>query len=160
MSKRFTLLTAVIVVIGCALALRGQGQDPVQPTYMTAAELEAALRRAADPERGLTTFRISNTPHYVVSLQRRTKPLGAIVHKQQTEIHYIVDGAGMLVTGGALSKASGLTGDRPMTLIEGGENQRVAKGDVVVIPAGTPHWYSEVESTVTYLEVRWDNPVQ
>jgi quercetin dioxygenase-like cupin family protein len=27
---------------------------------------------------------------------------------------------------------------------------------VIVIPAGTPHWYKEVEGSVTYLEVRFD----
>jgi quercetin dioxygenase-like cupin family protein len=32
----------------------------------------------------------------------------------------------------------------------------VAKGDVVVIPAGTPHWYKDVDGSVTYLEVRFD----
>ena len=32
----------------------------------------------------------------------------------------------------------------------------MTKGDVVFIPAGTPHWYKDVEESVTYLEVRFD----
>jgi quercetin dioxygenase-like cupin family protein len=40
--------------------------------------------------------------------------------------------------------------------IEGGETHHLAKGDVLVIPAGTPHWYKDVEGSITYLEVRFD----
>ena len=63
-----------------------------------------------------------------------------------TEVHYIIEGAATVVTGGTLV-------DRT---IQGGVTQHVAKGDVLVIPAGTPHWYKDVEGTVTYLEVRFD----
>jgi hypothetical protein len=45
---------------------------------------------------------------------------------------------------------------RASAKIEGGQSRRVTKGDVIVIPARTPHWYKEVEGSVTYLEVRFD----
>ena len=32
----------------------------------------------------------------------------------------------------------------------------MSAGDVVLIPAGMPHWYKDVEGTVTYLEVRFE----
>ncbi len=37
-------------------------------------------------------------------------------------------------------------------------NRRVAKGDVILVPAGTPHWYRDLEGSLTYLEVRFDLP--
>ena len=40
--------------------------------------------------------------------------------------------------------------------IDGGVTRHVAKGDSVVIPAGTPHWYKEVDGSITYLEVRFN----
>jgi quercetin dioxygenase-like cupin family protein len=30
----------------------------------------------------------------------------------------------------------------------------VAKGDVIVVPPGTPHWFSAIDTTITYLESR------
>ena len=34
--------------------------------------------------------------------------------------------------------------------------QHVVKGDVVLVPPQTPHWYPEIEGTITYLEIRFD----
>ena len=36
--------------------------------------------------------------------------------------------------------------------------RKVSKGDVILIPAGTPHWYRDLDGTITYLEVRFDLP--
>jgi quercetin dioxygenase-like cupin family protein len=38
--------------------------------------------------------------------------------------------------------------------IEGGETRTIRQGDVVVIPAGTPHWFREVNGPVTYYTVK------
>ena len=80
-----------------------------------------------------------------------------------TEVHYIIDGSATVVTGGTLirptpaaTKGAATKGTAPMGRIEGGETRQVTKGDVIVIPAGTPHWYKEVQGSVTYLEVRFD----
>ena len=43
--------------------------------------------------------------------------------------------------------------------IEGGVAQRVTKGDAILVPEGTPHQYTAVEGSVTYLEVRFNVPV-
>ena len=37
--------------------------------------------------------------------------------------------------------------------LQGGETHHLAKGDVIVIPAGTPHWYKEVAKPVAYYSV-------
>jgi quercetin dioxygenase-like cupin family protein len=45
-------------------------------------------------------------------------------------------------------------------MIENGVSKRVTKGDVVIVPANTAHWYKEIEGAITYLEVRWLAPVK
>jgi len=40
--------------------------------------------------------------------------------------------------------------------IEGGVSRRINTGDMVIIPAGTPHWFSEVQESITYTVVRVD----
>jgi quercetin dioxygenase-like cupin family protein len=42
------------------------------------------------------------------------------------------------------------------TSIQGGVTQKIKAGDVVVIPAGVPHWFSEIEGSITYVVVRVD----
>jgi hypothetical protein len=64
----------------------------------------------------------------------------------------IVDGSGTLVTGGTIVPGSGRGG----ATIENGVSRHVSKGDVILIPPGVPHWYKDVEGTISYLEVRWE----
>jgi len=40
------------------------------------------------------------------------------------------------------------------TDVEGGKAQQIKKGDIVVIPAGTPLWFKEVPKSVSYLVVK------
>ena len=125
-------------------------------TYLISAELSATLKKAAGANpTGLAEAPVKNTDQYRVNLIRRGGGAGAIVHTVGTELHYIVDGAGTFVTGGKVVRIPG-----GMATIEGGESRRIAKGDVVVVPENTPHWYKDVEGSITYLEVRFNVPVK
>ena len=92
--------------------------------------------------------------------------LGAIQHHNQTEVYYVVSGRGTLVTGGALSGGRRLdpestvvrtlTGPSSVGGIDGGESREVGPGDMVIIPADSPHGFSEITETITYIVVRVD----
>jgi hypothetical protein len=75
----------------------------------------------------------------------------------------MLEGAGMLVTGGSLKKPEtphpsnmGNWTDIGSAGIEGGVSRRIAKGDVVIIPGGVPHGWASAEGDITYLIVRPD----
>ena len=103
----------------------------------------------------MTTSAVSNTDQYRVNIVHRAKPAGAIAHQGNTELHYIIEGAGTVVTGGTIVR-----GTTPgAATIANGVAQRVTKGDVVIVPANSPHWYSQIDTEITYLEVRWLAPV-
>jgi mannose-6-phosphate isomerase-like protein (cupin superfamily) len=107
------------------------------------------------PEAPMVVARVENTDKTRVNLIRRTVPRNAIVHETGWEVHHIVGGSGTVVTGGRLMRSVGADGVRAAT-IQGGESRRVVVGDVLIIPAGTPHWYSQIPESVTYLEIRYD----
>ena len=44
------------------------------------------------------------------------------------------------------------------TDIQGGESRHLSKGDVIVIPAGMPHWFKEVPKSVSYFVVKVIKP--
>jgi len=44
------------------------------------------------------------------------------------------------------------------TDVKGGETHHLSKGDVIVIPAGTPHWFKEVSPQVSYYVVKIVKP--
>ena len=58
---------------------------------------------------------------------------------------------GGTVVGGKTTKPGQIRG----TDIKGGQTQHLKKGDVVTIPAGTPHWFKELGTpTISYLTVK------
>jgi mannose-6-phosphate isomerase-like protein (cupin superfamily) len=77
------------------------------------------------------------------------------VHEKETDVDYIVDGEATFVTGGKMVGGK-LTspGQWLGTDIQGGQVHHLTKGDVIVIPAGIPHWFKEVPHSVTYLVVK------
>ena len=70
----------------------------------------------------------------------------------------MLEGAATLVTGGTLKPAGppipGTSARSPG--IDGGVSRRVTKGDVVIIPGHTPHFWSELETDIEYLIFRPD----
>ena len=73
-------------------------------------------------------------------------------------MYQIIDGSATLVTGGTLKLP--LTDNGPdiyrSMAIEGGKTQKVTKGDVVVTPPGTPHWFSQIDGAITYFEASYE----
>ena len=81
------------------------------------------------------------------------------VHDKETDIIYIIDGAATFVAGG---KMVGGRNSRPGqwlgTDITGGQSYHLVKGDMIIVPAGTPHWFKEVPSPVSYYVVKVVKP--
>ena len=146
----------LVMAIGLCSAIGGPtlwaADPPVAATYKSSADLAAVLResiRKVSPEMALSG--VISTDQYQVNVVHRDQPAGAIAHPAATEVHYIIEGSGTFVTGGQIM------GKGAAAIIEGGVTKHIAKGDVVVIPAGMPHWYSEIDKgSITYLETRFN----
>ena len=113
------------------------------------------------------------------ALEASSGPASGIVHSLVTEVYYIYSGGGTLVTGGAIEDRRDIPADSDIvtTLVgesfratsSGGQSRYVSEGDIVVIPGGVFHGWTEIEDHVTYLSIRpdpdkvlpagWVNPV-
>jgi mannose-6-phosphate isomerase-like protein (cupin superfamily) len=92
---------------------------------------------------------------FTVSGARRNGPGQVEVHEKETDIIYILDGEATFVIGGTMVGGKMTkTGQWLGTDIQGGETHHLKKGDVITIPAGTPHWFKEVPSSVNYYLVK------
>lgn len=154
-------LVVIFTLSAAARALWAGDENSLPAVYKTAAELMATLAKNAQAKSDQATSPIVNEDRYRINIVRRGTAGIAMAHAsgpaKGSELHYIIDGAATVVTGGELVRStSGGANGRGNVSIEGGQSRRVSKGDVIFIPAGTPHWYKEVEGTVTYLEVRFD----
>lgn len=93
---------------------------------------------------------------YRIGSARRDGPGEVEVHEADTDIFYVIDGRAILVTGGEMREARTVSpGEIRGSIIDGGEERIVRKGDLIVIPRGIPHWFKEIsEGPFTYLVVK------
>jgi len=131
--RRLRAWFVTLPVLG--LPLLAQGPSAPGAVYMSAAEVSKGLRRRTG----------ASEPQY------------AIIHPFSTEVYYIIEGAGSLVTGGTLDPPAPPPADPDIVrsrTIKNGVTRTVGKGDVIVVPPGTPHWFNAIDGTITYLESR------
>jgi len=148
-------ISITVALTIAAVAARAQQPAPTK-TYSSAADVAALLAKAkADHKEGQPTVveTILHLAPYNANLEYRSSVGPAAVHEKEAELFYVLDGSATLTTGGKLKdeKRNGenLTG----TGIEGGSDQAVAKGDVVIVPENTPHWFSKINGTIVLMSL-------
>ena len=97
----------------------------------------------------------------------KSGPNSVAEHDLVSEVYHIIEGTATFVTGPDLVGKT----RRPATLetvrlfngpgngassIRNGVTHQLKPGDVMVIPAGTGHWFTKIDDHITYLMVRFD----
>jgi glc operon protein GlcG len=94
---------------------------------------------------------LAETAGYKVNASRRDAPGQAEIHTRATDVIYVVEGSATFVTGGRTVDPKEIAPNEIRgRAIEGGEAHQISKGDVVVVPAGLPHWFKEVRGPFLY----------
>jgi mannose-6-phosphate isomerase-like protein (cupin superfamily) len=153
----------------CALAMlfvfASLAQTPPLPaTDVTNSDIQSFINALPRDVVSDKAIRIVDVGGYHVGvfgvLRPKTIKQEANLHQTKvTEIYYILDGSATLVTGGTLPDPKP---NRPGSTtfqsarIDGGTSRHVGKGDVIIIPGRTPHWFSSQEGDLRYLIFRPD----
>jgi len=158
--RRVLLMLAVFGVSVPALA-----QEPLPATDITAAQMAAFLKALPRNEINDLPVRVVDVGGYHVGVfgvfRPKTDPGDAIAHETKTsEVYFILEGGGTLVTGGKIvnpkpvpaNRSAGPRGEK----IEGGVTRHVSKGDLIIIPGRTPHWWSSLDGDLNYMIIRPD----
>ena len=156
---------AFVMAAAHAAAQPAAPAPPVPAVHITPAEIAAILesgivKSAVDqPIKGVD---VHGGRALVAMLHRDRAETGALIHERVTETYYILHGSGTIVTGGTLGdpKPTDLTrlgaGPSLTGARQGGESRKVGPGDVIIIPAGTPHSFDQLDSPISYLVFRFD----
>jgi mannose-6-phosphate isomerase-like protein (cupin superfamily) len=92
---------------------------------------------------------------YKVQAGRRIVPGLVEIHVRDTDVFYIVDGSATFVTGGTAVDAKVVgPGEIHAKSIVGGTPHHLSKGDVIIIPHGIPHQFTEVDGPFLYFVVK------
>lgn len=93
--------------------------------------------------------------NYMVHTSRRDKPGLAEIHTLDTDIIYVMEGTAALVTGGTAAEAKEIAANEIRgSRIDGGETRQLVKGDVIIVPNHTPHWFKEVSGAFLYYTIK------
>ena len=97
----------------------------------------------------------ANGQNFMVHASRREKAGLAEVHDLDTDIIYVLDGAATIVTGGKATDVKNVEqNEHRGTSIDGGETRQLKKGDILIVPNGTPHWFKQIDGTFLYYVVK------
>jgi len=145
------------------LAAFAVAQPPALKTFASSSDVAAMIAKAKaerKPDQPLFAQPILQLAPYTASLEYRGAVGPAAVHETEAEMFYVIDGSATLVTGGKLvnekrTNPENLTG----TAIEGGSARPVAKGDFIIVPEKTPHWFSTINGTIVLMSFHAPRPL-
>ena len=157
--RAFGISLALTLLAAAAMAQQKATQPPAQTmkTFSSSADVEALIAKARSERKEnqpVVAERILQLAPYNANLEYRASVGPAAVHEREAEMFYVIDGSATMVTGGKLVKetrtnAENLSG----TGIEGGSSRSIAKGDFIIVPENTPHWFSAINGTLVVMSL-------
>jgi mannose-6-phosphate isomerase-like protein (cupin superfamily) len=160
--------TMTIFLTVAQIATSTRPPSPADAIDVRRADFDAVMKQF--PNGGDQQLRIADSGHANVGVgivRRAPGAQGVLTHAQVSEVYYMVEGTGTLLTGGTMPDPKPLPADRDTvkvlvgpsatgTTILNGTSRKIGPGDVVVIPAGVPHQWVTVDSPMKYVVVRVD----
>ena len=97
----------------------------------------------------------------VVQHENNLAPASAEIHDASDDVYYVLDGTATLTLGGRLEAPKEIEpGEWRGPRIEGGQNFDVKKGDLVIVPRGTPHMRSTTGKDFAMILIKvFDKPL-
>ena len=159
--RAHVFFTILIMFSSAAFAQQpvAQGAAPAAKLFVGSADVTAMMAKAKSerkPDQANFIQPIVQLAPYTANLEYRVAGVKApaSVHEREAEMFYVVEGSGTLVTGGTLrdekrTNAENLSG----SAIDGGATRRLVKGDWVMVPEKTAHWFTQIEGTLVLMSV-------
>ncbi len=140
---KFTLAIAALLA---AASLLLTGAESTGAIHIPHEKVAAALAKSGP---------LVTRPDLLVQGSHRAENGHVELHEKETDVFYVTAGSATFVAGGTIvgdrvTKPGQHTGSD----ISGGTTYHLNQGDVMVIPAGMPHWFKEVPKNVSYFVVK------
>lgn len=138
---------------------------PADPTGLAkAADIQAqvaTMAREMKPDQHFAWRPLLRDGETTAALEYWTAPGKPAIHPTDAEYTTVIEGAGTLVSGGRMidpvtTKSGMIEGSR----IEGGTTRNLKPGDVILIPAGVPHWFGITGGKLVLLGMKLARPAK
>jgi len=171
---RRNLLAALmfVLVIASATTFSQSGAPPTVGTFISAEEIQTVITApTGGADREIKIVDVGRHNLGVAVLRRAAMkpggPLSGINHTKMTEVYYVVSGEGTMVMGTDVTNVRPVPADNEIvtvavgasnnaTFIKAAQSRRIKAGDVVIVPIGVYHGFSEIPDHIEYVVVRPD----
>jgi mannose-6-phosphate isomerase-like protein (cupin superfamily) len=151
------LALAAALLTAQAPAGKGKAAPAAPKEFASAADITAMMAKAKNDRKdgqAIVNQNILRLAPYAANLEYRASVGPASVHETEAEMFYVVDGTATMITGGKLvgetrTNAENLSG----TAIEGGSSRTVGKGDFIMVPEKTAHWFSKIDGVLVLMSI-------
>ena len=138
--------------------------SPIRPFVVLPAQSLAEVERKLHPETNKGHELIGGEGmelRVAVQHENNLAPAAAEIHDESDDVYYVLEGSATLTLGGKLEAPKEVEpGEWRGPRIEGGQNFDVKKGDLIVVPRGTPHMRSTVGKDFAMILIKvWDKPL-
>ena len=170
-SKQFHVILTLMrisAVISCVL-LCGSGlfaQEPPSASVVAATLVAATLKHSVETNTLDTKMVETAVKGGIIRIgivHRKNAEAKPLMHQQLSEIYNIIEGSGTLMTGGAMPEPRPVSdppnlGPTPSFSGDavGGTVRKVGPKDIVIIPAGMPHRFIQLDGPITYVIYRFE----
>jgi mannose-6-phosphate isomerase-like protein (cupin superfamily) len=140
--KQICVLTFFVVAFGTAALAQRAPSAPIRPYVVKTKQEVSDIKKALGNENKVTDLIGGEGMQLRVAIQHdeRKDSADAEVHDASDDVYYVLDGSAELTLGGKLENPREATpGEWRSKTIGGGKTFTIKKGDLIVVPRGTPH---------------------
>ncbi len=148
-------LLSLSAILFLAAPAAAQTPSAMVKTFTSSAEVQQLIAKAKADRKGdapTTSEPILSLAPYRANLEYRPIAGPAAVHDTEDEVMFVIEGGGTLTLGGQMvNPTRSNPTNQSAAAISGGTDQKVAKGDFLIVPHGVPHQVTAVEGPALVL---------
>jgi mannose-6-phosphate isomerase-like protein (cupin superfamily) len=132
----------VIAIAIAAFGIPALAQSAGKAQVFTSADVHGQLAQLVEQAKakGSSGSTLGDYGTHAIKLSARTTSGGAEIHAHFDDVMLVTEGSATLITGGTVVDGhTGADGETHGASIRDGISQTISVGDVVHVPAGTPH---------------------
>jgi len=156
-TRRITWLSLLILLAASAVAAQRKPSEATRPFVVMTAQSVDDLEKTLKPENKTSELIDSTGMQLRVAVQHEKNRSGAAaeLHDASDDVYYVLDGSATLVLGGKLDAPKEADpGEWRSPRIIDGKTIEIKKGDVIIVPRGTPHQRSTENKDFTMLLIK------
>jgi mannose-6-phosphate isomerase-like protein (cupin superfamily) len=156
-SRRAVMIVLLILVSAIAAIAQRKPSEATRPVVVLSSQSLDDLKQKLQPDNKTAELIDSAGMQLRVAVQHEKNKTGAPaeLHDASDDVYYVMDGSATLVLGGKLDAPKETEpGEWRSPRIIDGKAYEITKGDLVIVPRGTPHQRSTANKDFTMILIK------